>query len=104
MATPLPRPHRAFSLKVGVGARDCDSYDTKRTEFEPMSTIATGSPGNRPRALSGVADRVGTVSSITNPVERLVSPGRASIRGAAAAPSERSPSTLCRGRKDSDWS
>ena len=71
IATPLPRPHNAFSLKVGVGARDSDSYDTSRTEFEPMSTIATGSPGNRPRALSGVAGRVGTVSSITNPAGRL---------------------------------
>src|ERR1700733_14753416 len=65
IATPLPRPHRAFSLKVGVSARDCDSYDTKRTEFDPISTIANGSPGNRPRALS----------SMTDPVGRVVSPG-----------------------------
>ena len=58
MATPRPKPQRAFSLKVGVGARECDSYATKRTEFEPISTIATGSPGKRPCAL---------VSSIDDP-------------------------------------
>ena len=32
-----------------------------------MSTIATGSPGNRPLALSRVADRVGDVSSMGGP-------------------------------------
>jgi hypothetical protein len=41
-----------------------------------MSTIATGSPGNRPRALSGVAGRVGTASSITNPVEATCTAGQ----------------------------
>src|SRR5271155_5883038 len=64
IATPLPRPHKAFSLKVGVGARDCDSYDTRRTEFEPMSTIASGLPGNRPGAeFSGMDDPA--VASVT---------------------------------------
>ena len=60
MATPLPNPHRAFSLKVGVGAREWDSYATNRTEFEPMSTIATGLPGSRPCA---------EVSDIVDPLE-----------------------------------
>src|SRR5271157_4103363 len=60
IATPLPRPHKAFSLNVGVGARDWDSYDTRRTEFEPMSTIANGSPGKRPgAAFSGMDDPAG---------------------------------------------
>src|SRR5271157_1571748 len=60
IATPLPRPHKAFSLNVGVGARDWDSYDTRRTEFEPMSTIANGSPGKRPGAeFSGMDDPAG---------------------------------------------
>ena len=64
IATPRPRPHKAFSLNVGVGARDCDSYDTSRTEFEPMSTIAKGSPGNCPGAeFSGMDDPARGVAS-----------------------------------------
>src|SRR5208337_1964990 len=63
VATPLPRPHNAFSLKVGVGARECDSYATSRTEFEPISTIATGTPGNRPCAeLSDIVDPLANVA------------------------------------------
>ena len=42
VTTPFPRPHMAFSLKIGVSERDKASYATRRTEFEPISTIATG--------------------------------------------------------------
>ena len=51
-ATPRPRPQRTFSLKVGVGDRVNASYETSRTELEPISTIATGSPERRPLASS----------------------------------------------------
>ena len=81
IATPRPSPHKAFSLKVGVGARDCDSYATRRTEFEPMSTIAKGSPGNRPGA---------ELSVMNDPDRASVSADTASIRRACAAPLGRS--------------